>query len=86
MTTPERRYRRWLWAYPKEYRNVHGEEILSTLLDANSGGGRYAPLVPRILAITSATSLWGSFSSGSAYFSRHGVDSSTWPLWECSSS
>jgi hypothetical protein len=44
MTTPERRYRRWLWAYPKEYRNVHGEEILSTLLDANSEGGRYARL------------------------------------------
>lgn len=43
MTTPERRYRKWLRAYPKEYRNVRGEEILSTLLDAGSRGGRYVP-------------------------------------------
>jgi hypothetical protein len=41
--TSERRYRRWLWAYPKEYRDVRGEEILSTLLDASSRGVRYLP-------------------------------------------
>jgi hypothetical protein len=41
--SPERRYRRWLCAYPKEYRDVRAEEILSTLLDASSVGGRHAP-------------------------------------------
>ena len=34
MTDLERRYCRWLRAYPVEYRQVRGEEILSTLLDA----------------------------------------------------
>jgi hypothetical protein len=39
MTDLERRYRRWLRAYPKAYRQVRGEEILSTLLDAAPATG-----------------------------------------------
>jgi len=38
--SPKRRYQKWLRAYPKGYRNVRGEEILSTLLDASSEGDR----------------------------------------------
>ena len=36
MSTAERRYRRWLRLYPKEYRDARGEEILATLLEATS--------------------------------------------------
>jgi hypothetical protein len=43
MKSPESRYRRWLRAYPKEYRDIRGEEILSTLLDASLEGKRHAP-------------------------------------------
>ena len=39
MTEPDRRYRRWLAAYPKEYRGVRGEEILGTLLESGSEDG-----------------------------------------------
>jgi hypothetical protein len=39
----ERRYRRWLNLYPKEYRDARGEEILATLLEAASDHGRLSP-------------------------------------------
>ena len=38
MTPLERRYRRWLLAYPGEYRRDHEEEILGTLLQAAAPG------------------------------------------------
>jgi hypothetical protein len=37
-----RRYRRWLWVYPRAYRRERGPEILATLLDA-AGPGRSRP-------------------------------------------
>jgi hypothetical protein len=37
-----RRYRRWLWAYPRAYRSERGPEILATLLDA-AGPDRSRP-------------------------------------------
>jgi hypothetical protein len=37
-----RRYRRWLWAYPRAYRSERGPEILATLLDA-AGPSRSRP-------------------------------------------
>jgi hypothetical protein len=37
----ERRYRRLLLAYPPEYRAVHGEEIIGTLLEAASPAQRF---------------------------------------------
>ncbi len=40
MSRSERRYRRWLRFYPKEYRHARGEEILTTLLEARSDRGR----------------------------------------------
>ena len=43
MKSAERRYRRWLRVLPKEYCDVRGEEILSTLLDAASEGRRHSP-------------------------------------------
>ncbi|MBL7253444.1 hypothetical protein [Paractinoplanes lichenicola] len=40
----ERRYRRWLLAYPRAYRHERGPEILATLLDAaDPGRSRPAP-------------------------------------------
>ncbi|WP_250001519.1 hypothetical protein [Actinoplanes sp. M2I2] len=36
----ERRYRRLLWAYPADYRRVHGEEILTMLMDSAEPGRR----------------------------------------------
>jgi hypothetical protein len=41
-TSLERRYRRWLFAYPRAYRRERGPEILATLLDA-AGPGRSRP-------------------------------------------
>lgn len=38
MKDPERRYQMWLRVYPKDYRTVRGEEILSTLLDSTDRG------------------------------------------------
>ena len=38
MKDPKRRYQRWLRVYPKAYRTVRGEEILSTLLDSTDRG------------------------------------------------
>ncbi len=38
MSASERRYRRWLQLYPKEYRDARGEEILATLLDTSERG------------------------------------------------
>jgi hypothetical protein len=38
MKDPERRYQMWLRVYPRQYRTVRGEEILSTLLDATDRG------------------------------------------------
>jgi hypothetical protein len=35
---PERRYQMWLRVYPKSYRTVRGDEILSTLLDSTDRG------------------------------------------------
>ena len=43
MSSIERRYRRWLNLYPKEYRDARGEEILATLLEASSEHGRLSP-------------------------------------------
>lgn len=40
MSSSERRYRRWLHFYPKEYRDARGEEILATLLDAAAEHGQ----------------------------------------------
>jgi hypothetical protein len=50
VTDPQRHYRRLLSLYPKEYREVHGEEMLGTLLDISSERGRF-PMVelPRVL-------------------------------------
>jgi len=42
MTSLERRYRRWMVAYPAEYRREHESEILGTLLQA-AGPGRDRP-------------------------------------------
>jgi hypothetical protein len=39
VTDLERRYRRWLRAYPLVYRQVRGEEILSTLVEAAPANG-----------------------------------------------
>jgi hypothetical protein len=39
MTAHERRFRRLLWAYPGHYRQRHGDEIVTTLLDL-AGDGR----------------------------------------------
>jgi hypothetical protein len=40
VSSPERRYRRWLHIYPKDYRSDREEEILGTLLEASSEHGR----------------------------------------------
>jgi hypothetical protein len=34
----ERRYRRLLWAYPRSYRHAHGDDLLTTLMDAAEPG------------------------------------------------
>ena len=38
MNDTKRRYQRWLRVYPKAYRTIRGEEILSTLLDSTDRG------------------------------------------------
>ena len=44
-TVLERRYRRWLLAYPADYRRERGDELVGTLLDlAGSGRRRPRPL------------------------------------------
>jgi hypothetical protein len=42
-TSLERRYRRWLFAYPRAYRQGRGAEILATLLDAAEPGRSRPP-------------------------------------------
>lgn len=49
MSEPDRRYQRWLFAYPEEYRTVRGEEIIGTLLESSSGRG--GPALRDVLAI-----------------------------------
>lgn len=44
MSSSERRYRRWLQIYPKQYRDDRGEEILATLLESSSEHGRLSPV------------------------------------------
>jgi len=50
MTPLERRYRRWMVAYPDEYRREHDEEILGTLLQA-AGPGRDRPSIREGVAL-----------------------------------
>ncbi|MFD1541340.1 hypothetical protein [Nonomuraea guangzhouensis] len=40
MNVLERRYRRLLWAYPRAYREQHGDELLNTLMEAAAPGAR----------------------------------------------
>jgi hypothetical protein len=55
-TTPlERRYRRWLLAYPAEYRHERGDELLGTLLDL-AEPGRTRPRPTEVVALLSAGS------------------------------
>ncbi|RCG32478.1 hypothetical protein DQ384_02950 [Sphaerisporangium album] len=50
VTGPERWYRWLLWAYPREYRAAHGEELIATLLEAGEGG-RAVPQAREALAL-----------------------------------
>lgn len=46
----ERRYRRWLLAYPAEYRRERGDELAATLLDL-ADPERTRPAFPEVVAI-----------------------------------
>jgi hypothetical protein len=56
MKRSQRRYHLWLRLYPKEYRSVRGDEILSTLLD--TADGRRLTLGELVYVFAHASRVW----------------------------
>jgi hypothetical protein len=88
----ERRYRRLLWAYPRAYRNGHGEEMVSTMLDLPEPGRlqmlhlvlcgvRQRFRLPARRPLTWVTALLAAVVLGSL-----GAAAGTWVGWQTSPS
>ncbi|MEV0379295.1 hypothetical protein [Nonomuraea sp. NPDC050643] len=68
MTALERRYRRLLLVYPREYRTAHGDELLDVLLES-AGPGRTVPVLREA---------WGLLTGGVRSRVVHQATGSAW--------